>query len=95
MGELFCLIVRQIDLMLLRALRVATPHVVLLIFPLLVFPGFSLGLLLFLLPIPGIPGVVLLKHQKNIWSGLALVCTYRGCQKFTSSHQLGTPLFLW
>jgi hypothetical protein len=88
MGEHFRLIVWRIDLMLLRALQVAAPRAVLLVFPLLVLPGFSLGFLIFLLSIPGILEVVLLKHQKNIWSGLALVCTCRGCRKFPSSHRL-------
>jgi hypothetical protein len=67
---------------LLRVLRVAAHHVVLLVFLLLILPRFSLGLLLFLLPIPRIPEVVLLKHQKNIFLGLALACTYRGCRSF-------------
>jgi hypothetical protein len=41
MGELFRLIVQRIDLVLLRALRVAAPRAVLLVFPKLILPEFS------------------------------------------------------
>jgi hypothetical protein len=58
--------VRRIDLVLLRGLRVAVLHAVLLVFPLLVLPKSSLNLHLFLLPTPGIPEDVLLQRQRNI-----------------------------
>jgi hypothetical protein len=52
-----------------RALRASVRRAVLLVFPSSVLLRSFLGLLLFLLLIPGIPEVAQLKRQKNILSG--------------------------